>query len=168
MQFFVGAAIPSWWGGGGILAPSIWSVVKHVEDALYILIGLSGSWYSMVVRRHSYGIRHSDQSKMYKLTSAREWFKKLFEGDKQNIARSQNAAQSSSHRLLRCQVVLAKRLLLVLSEIELSEFEILSFVTMWVWVLSQFEFYHNLSFIFFWQSEFLSYVAILVLSQFEF
>ena len=45
-----------------------------------------------------------------------------------NIVRSQKAAQSASHRLLRCQVVLTKRLFHVLSEIELSAFEFLTFV----------------------------------------
>ena len=69
----------------------------------------------------------------------------------------QNADQSTSHPLLRCQVVLTKRQFQVLSEIELSEFELLSFITIWVWVF----FLRNLSFIIIWVFEFFS-------PQFEF
>ena len=52
--------------------------------------------------------------------------------NKKNVGWWQNAAQSASYQLSRCQVILTKRLFNVLSEIELSEFEIC--------VLSQFEF----------------------------
>ena len=53
----------------------------------------------------------------------------------ENIAGSQKAAQSTSHRLSRSQVVLTKRLFKVLSELELSALEFLSCVTIWVCVL---------------------------------
>ena len=48
---------------------------------------------------------------------------------KGNIARSQNAAQSTSSQLSRCQGVLTKRLFLVWSVTDVSEFELLRFVT---------------------------------------
>ena len=62
--------------------------------------------------------------------------------------RSQKAAQTTSHGLLRCQDVLVKRLFKVL-----SEFEFLSFVTILV-----FEFYHNLSFLVWLLFEYLSFL----------
>ena len=78
-----------------------------------------------------------------------------------NITRSWKAAQKTSHRLSRRQVVLTKGLFW-------------SFV--FNWVLSPIEFCYKLSFVTiclinFWvgsQFEFLSWVTILVLSQFEF
>ena len=88
-----------------------------------------------------------------------------------NIARLQNAAQSTSHRLSRCQVVLTKRLFKVLSDIDLSEFEFfscqnlsfefcqsLSFGFLTNWVLSQFDFFscHIFSFWVWQKFEFLS------------
>ena len=77
-------------------------------------------------------------------------------------------AQSTSHRLLRCQVVLTKRLFKVLSEIEFSAFEFLSLITIWVKVFIRIRVY----FIFFatWDFEFCCYfcfVTIWVLSQLE-
>ena len=78
-----------------------------------------------------------------------------------NIARLQNAAQSTSHWLSRRQVVLTKRLL---PEIELSEFEFLSFVTIWVWVLSQFEY---LAFVTIWIFKYCCYLSFWVLMLFE-
>ena len=107
---------------------------------------------------------------------------------------SQNAAQRTSHQLSRCLNVLTKRpflsifghkLIFVIIHV-LSEFQFLSFVTIWViefchnmsqfkfwhnfgfvtiWVLSQlefFKFFHNLSFWVFSQFEFFSFVSIWV------
>ena len=105
---------------------------------------------------------------------------------------SQNAAQRTSYRWSRCQNVLTKRncrlyssfvTILVfefchkLSSWVLSQFEFLSFVTIWFfWVSSQFEFlsfitiwvfefYHNLSF---WVSSQLVFLSFITIWVFEF
>ena len=73
-----------------------------------------------------------------------------------NIARSQMAVSNTSHRLLRCQVVLNKRLF-VKKLFFWLEFDFLSVVTIWV-----VEFCHNLSC---WMSsyfEFLKFVKLWV------
>ena len=71
-----------------------------------------------------------------------------------NIARSQNAAPSTSYWLSRYQVVLTKRLL---PEIEYSKFGF--------WVLSQFECCHNLSI---WLSSQFEHLSIVAIWVFEF
>ena len=78
----------------------------------------------------------------------------------------QKAALSTSHRLLRCQVVLTKRLFKVLKLSIVRIFVFLSFVTIWV-----LEFCHNLSFLNFvaiWMFEFGHNLSFWVLSQFKF
>ena len=65
---------------------------------------------------------------------------------KQNIARLQKAALSTSHRLMRCQIILTKRIFKVMSEIEFCQNLSLDLSEFKFGVLSELEFCQNIIF----------------------